>query len=172
MRRFLRNRDGMATMEFLVLFPLLMTFIVMIAEVGTYMVRTIQIERALDIAIRDVRLGQNAVRSHDGLRARICSSAFLITGCEDKLLVELVSLGSAPGGNTPTGGFVCRNRASDIDPVVSFDPSGPGEIIVVRACLVQDPVFPGTGMMAMLPDAQGGGYAILAQSAFVNEPEG
>ncbi|MEM7190213.1 MAG: TadE/TadG family type IV pilus assembly protein [Pseudomonadota bacterium] len=171
-RRFLKDRNGGATMEFMVLFPFLMTLIFMIAEIGTFMVRSVNIERALDIAIRDVRLGVAGIDSLDGLRTRICGSAFLISDCESALLVELFSLGNAAAGaGLPAGLYQCRNRAEDIDPVVSFDPSGPGEIIVVRACLVADPIFPATGLLSTLPEAMGGGYAILAQSAFINEPD-
>jgi len=169
-RRFFNDRNGGATMEFMVLFPFLMTLIFMIAEIGTFMVRNVNLERALDIAIRDVRLGVPGVNDLNGLRTRICGSAFLLSDCESALLVELFSLGDA-GAGLPAGLYQCRNRAEDIDPVVSFDPSGPGEIIVVRACLVADPVFPGTGLLSTLPEAMGGGYAILAQTAFINEPD-
>ena len=170
--RFQRDRRGSATMEFMVLFPFLMTLIFMIAEIGTFMVRSVNLERALDIAIRDVRLGAAGIDTLDGLRTRICSSAFLISECESVLLVELFSLGdSVAGASLPGGLYQCRNRAEDIDPVVSFDPSGPGEIIIVRACLIADPVFPATGLLSTLPEAMGGGYAILAQSAFINEPD-
>ena len=170
--RFLSDRSGAATMEFVILLPMLALLVAMIAEVGTLMTRSVVLERALDIAIRDVRLGRPDVADQDGLRRRICAEAFLISDCERALLLELVSLGAGPGSSVPGTGYRCRNRAEEIDPVVSFDASSPGDIIVVRACLVADPVFPGAGLLATLPAAMGGGYAILAQTAFINEPEG
>jgi len=55
-------------------------------------------------------------------------------------------------------------------PVVAFDTSQPNRIMLVRACLIVDPVFPGTGFLAELPSVVGGGYAVTVQAAFISEP--
>lgn len=172
MKRFRQDIAGNATLEFVVLLPFLTFFFLALGEIGTFMARNVQLERSLDIAMRDVRLGKTSVATHEGLKDRICEEAFLISECRDNLLLELSTFGSLGGfgAAAPTGGVRCINRASDIDPVISFDVSGPGEIVLVRACLIADPVFPSTGFMALLPDRLGGGYAVLAQAAFINEP--
>ena len=169
---FRNDTAGNATLEFVILIPFLTMFFLALGEVGTYMARNVQLERSVDIAVRDVRLGKSAVATHDGLKDRICAEAFLISDCRENLLLELVTFGAIGsfGGGVPTGGVRCVNRASDIDPVIEFDVSGPGEIVVVRACLVADPVFPTTGFLALMPDEIGGGYAVLTQTAFINEP--
>jgi hypothetical protein len=44
-------------------------------------------------------------------------------------------------------------------------------MMLIRACTVFDPIFPGTGIGQQLPrDASGEGYLIVSRSAFVNEP--
>ena len=54
--------------------------------------------------------------------------------------------------------------------MISFDPGTRSEIMVIRACLIVDPIFPGMGLGAMLPVDASGGYSIVMQSAFMNEP--
>lgn len=170
--RFRKDRAGNATLEFVILIPFLTLFFLALGEIGVFMARNVQLERSLDIAVRDVRLGRPEVRTHEGLRNRICDEAFLISECRGNLLLELVTFGTIGsfGVGVPTGGVRCINRASEIDPVIDFDVSSPGEIVIVRACLVADPVFPTTGFMALMPDEVGGGYAVLTQTAFINEP--
>jgi hypothetical protein len=70
----------------------------------------------------------------------------------------------------PTGGANCIDRTSDVDPVITFVPGARSEIMFVRACLIVDPIFPGMGLGAQLPVDASGGYAIVVQSAFMNEP--
>ena len=79
-----------------------------LGEVGTYMARNVQLERSLDIAVRDVRLGSPEVATHEGLKDRICTEAFLISDCRDNLLLELVTFGAVGsfGGGVPS--FVNR----------------------------------------------------------------
>lgn len=170
--RFWRGTQGNATMEFVILLPLLTYFLMSLGEVGTYMARHVNLDRALDIAMRDVRLGHQSVASQAGLRDRICAETFFVSNCAGALLLELRAFGSVGNfdGSAPGAGVNCINRAEEITPVVQFDAASPGEIVFVRACLIVDPVFPGTGFLAQLPRGMGGGYAVVASSAFINEP--
>lgn len=173
LRRFVADDGGNATLEFVVLIPFLTFFMLALGEIGVFMTRHVNLDRSLDLAMRDVRLGDQSALSPDGLRTRICDQAFLVADCSDTLMIELTSLGAsgAFAPTTPTGGVTCRNRTMPIQPVLQFDASGPGEIVIVRACVVVDPMFPATGFMALLPASFGGGYAVLAESAVVTEPE-
>lgn len=172
-RRFRSKADGNATLEFVVLMPFLTFFMLALGEIGVFMTRHVNLDRSLDLAMREVRLGKASVATADGLRTRICDEAFLIADCRKTLLLELASFGmiGAFGGGGQTDGITCKNRNEEIDPVLRFDASSPGEIVIVRACVVVDPVFPTTGFMALMPDTVGGGYAVLAESAFIREPD-
>ncbi len=170
LRPFWRNTEGNATMEFMVIVPFLFYIIFSIAEAGVLMVRSVMLDRGLDTAIRDLRLGLTPGIDHDGIKDIICDAAFLLGSCEDVLLLELTPIpnfaDSIPA--TPTS---CVDRTSDIDPVISFNPGVESDVMLVRACIVVDPIFPGMGLGALLPKDDSGGYAITSQSAFVNEPD-
>ena len=163
-----REESGNATIEFIVIFPLLMYFIFSMGEIGVLMTRSMMLSRGIDIAIRDVRLGLTAGITHDDLKVQICDAAFLLGECEDVILLELSPMPNA--GSFPTAAVSCVDRTSDVEPVINFNPGARSEIMLVRACLIVDPVFPGTGIGALLPKDASGGYSIVVQSAFMNEP--
>ena len=64
----------------------------------------------------------------------------------------------------------CIDRTEEVEPVINFNPGARSEIMFVRACVIVDPIFPGTGIGALLPVDRRGGYAIVTQRAFMNEP--
>lgn len=164
----LRDDTGNATLEFLILFPFLMFMLLSLGEVGTLMARAVMLDRGLNIAIRDVRLGLSPGISHDGLKTKICQGAFLLTNCLDDVLLELLPV--ANPASIPEGNVNCVDRTEEVEPVINFNPGGRSEIMFVRACVVVDPIFPGVGFGALLPVDQSGGYAIVTQTAFMNEP--
>jgi len=165
---FWRDSSGNATMEFVILFPVLIYMLFSIAEAGVLMTRTVMLDRGLNIAIRDLRLGLTLGVTHDDIKQQICDAAFLLGACEDVVLLELSTLTDIT--SFPTGGANCIDRTEEIEPIISFTPGARSEIMFVRACLVVDPFFPGIGLGAMLPVDASGGYAIVVQSAFMNEP--
>ena len=165
---FWSDSSGNAAMEFVILFPFLMFMLFSIAEAGVLMTRTVMLERGLDIAVRDLRIGATPGVTHDIIKGRICDAAFLLGACEEVVLLELAPLTDIT--QFPTGEARCVDRTSDVDPMISFDPGARSEIMIIRACLVVDPIFPGMGLGAMLPVDASGGYSIVMQSAFMNEP--
>jgi hypothetical protein len=62
------------------------------------------------------------------------------------------------------------DRATQIEPAVTFIPGGENELVLIRVCAVFDPIFPTTGLGLDLPLDPSGGYQLLAMSTFVNEP--
>lgn len=169
LRRFVRDETGNATLEFIVIVPFLVYIIFMMAEIGVLMARTVMIDRGMDIAVRDLRLGLIPGATHDQIKEKVCEAAFLIGDCNTSLTLDVTPLRDL--SLFPSGAYNCVDRTGDVEPVVQFDPGGRSEIVVIRACIVVDPVFPGTGIGAMLPKDASGGYQIVATSAFMNEPE-
>lgn len=162
------DTGGNATLEFVVLAPFLFYMIFSIAEAGVLMTRTVMLDRGVDIAIRDLRLGLTPGITHDGLKQKICENAFLLGGCNDGLLLELVTVAGA--ASFPAGETNCIDRTGTVDPTINFTPGARSEIMFVRACVIVDPIFPGIGLAAMLPSDASGGHAIVVQTAFMNEP--
>ncbi len=161
--------SGNATIEFVILFPFLMYMILSIAEAGSLMARSVMLDRGVELAMRELRLGLAPGITHDQMKQRICDGAFLIGDCTRAIQLELLPLSRA--GGFLSGAANCVDRTGRIEPVVTFDPGSRGEIVLVRACLVVDPIFPGMGLGAMLPVDASGGVRLTAASAFMNEPE-
>lgn len=169
-KRFARDdTEGAATLEFVLLLPFFLTIVFMTAEVGILTGRTVLLKRGVSIAIRDIQLGINASADPQQFRETVCRNAFLIDTCIEDLKVEMVDISDTIGQDR--GAIACRNRVdADLEPLTVYEPGTTDDIILVRACLLVNPVFPGTGLGAALAkDELGGGYAIVALTAFMNE---
>jgi len=164
---FLRNRDGNSTVEFAIIAPLFLAVVLSMFEAGWLMTKSMMLERALDLTVRDMRLGVSSALSHDNLKAAICDRTGLIDECEDALVLEVVALNSAADIPATT---VCRDRASANAPVTSFKPGTEMQITFIRACVIVDPIFPGLGLGLHLPKDETGGLALVSYSAYVSEP--
>lgn len=166
-----RREDGTATVEFVLIFPLFISVFLASFETGLLMVRQTMLERALDIVVRDLRLGQFPNPSHDTIRDAICDAAVVLPECKKSLKVSLDRVDMATW-TLPTDQVVCRDRASNVDPVTRLDPAAlaPREFMLVRICVRADAIFPSTGIAANLDKDGQGGYRLVAASGFVNEP--
>lgn len=167
--RALRREDGTATVEFVIVFPLFIGILASSIEAGIFMARQVMLERALDLSVRELRLGVMEDPTHATLRDRICAQTTVIPECEGSLLLELraVNTQTWSGLDDPV---TCIDRADDVAPPVTFNPGSDNEMMVVRACVIADPLFPFTGLGMALPKDSTGGYRISSVSAFVNEP--
>ncbi|GHC14734.1 MULTISPECIES: TadE/TadG family type IV pilus assembly protein [Gemmobacter] len=166
-----RREDGSATVEFVLIFPLFMTVFMASFETGLLMVRQTMLERALDIVVRELRLGQFPNPTHDSIRDAICDAAVVLPECRQSMKVSLDRVDMTTWA-LPTDRVVCRDRASNIDPVTRLDPAAlaPREFMLVRVCVRADAIFPSTGIAANLEKDGKGGYRLVAASGFVNEP--
>ena len=68
------------------------------------------------------------------------------------------------------GNTTCVDRTEVVQPVLDFIPGLQNEMMLVRVCAVLDPFFPGAGLAARMQLDASGGYALVAMSAYVNEP--
>ena len=175
LRRLLRAEDGTATVELVILFPAFVLVMVNAIEASILMTRATLLDRGLDMAVRELRLNTEAPPSFDGFRALVCEGAALIPDCEGALQVELqpVSMASWALMEAPAR---CVDRREEIAPLTEDDPDhyragAANELMMVRACLVIDPLFPSYGLGALLPKDASGGYRVVAVSAYVQEPE-
>lgn len=176
---FARDDNGNASMEFAIAFPGFIFVLFSMGEVGAFEARAVLFDRGLNFAMRDLKVGAIPNPTPQLLKERICDEAFLIQrSCMEGLRLELTPISLL----TPlaTQAFLesppqCVDRVQqEIDPVDEpvINPGARSEVMLVRACLVMSPFFPATGIGARLSRISGdeGGYALLAQSAFMNEP--
>lgn len=170
--RFGRREDGASVIELVIMLPLTMTVFLAAFESGLYMTRQIMLERGLDLAVRELRLGRLDVSGdtgHDVLKAAICNATPLIHDCDATIRIELRPV-TTTTWNLPTTPTTCFDRDRDMNPSLTPNPGAQNELMLVRVCVIQDAVFPGANIgQSIVRDTQGG-YAIVAVAAFVNEP--
>ncbi len=168
--RFARTEAGSTTVEFVIVVPLVLAFLFSAVDFGVVMLRQVFLDRAVDIAVRQVRLGAVTGGSAAQFRTLVCSNTFLIANCEDSIAIELrpVDTVTWAGLDTPAQ---CVNRAANIEPVLAFNPAaGQQQLMLIRVCAVADPFIDMTGMVLGMPDDGSGGYFVVSHAAFANEP--
>ncbi|MEM6971337.1 MAG: TadE/TadG family type IV pilus assembly protein [Pseudomonadota bacterium] len=168
MSRFFKNRDGGASIEFVVVFPILFAVFAALIETGWLATRHIMIDRGLDMTARNLRLGYSTAVTHQSIKEEICDNATLIFNCDRDLVVELVPM--VASDPYPQSQLLCRDRVNDVNPVLSFNPGARTNLMFIRACMVVDPLLPGIGLGLALPKDESGGYQMVSYTAFKNEP--
>lgn len=168
-RRFLRREDGNATVEFAILVPLLFAIFVATIEGGLMMSRWSGIDRASDMVIRNLRLGQYENPTAEFLRGEICDQVYLIENCFENTVVDIRRINRTtfvmPDQNEP-----CVTREDEIiQPVVEITPGQQNDLMLIRVCITVDALFPTSRFAMDGLDAQGG-YALAVSSVYVNEP--
>ncbi len=170
-----RGDDGNVTIEFVLVFPVFLIIFLSAFEAGILMTRQVMLERALDITVRDLRLGflptpgLSEAEAHLELKATICSRSLIIPDCGNAILLEMRPVSRLtwePLNNVAT----CVDRSESVQPATVFRAGAQNEMMILRACSVFEPVFPSTGLGMRLPKDGNGDYALLATTAFVNEP--
>lgn len=164
-----RSEDGTATFEFVIVVPIIVLTCMASIEAGFYMTKHVLMERGLDMVMRDVRLGKLGRIDHDVLRTLICNQTKYLGDCENSLKIELLPVSTANFA-MPTDRATCIDKGDPTEALTTVTPGGSHEIMVVRVCVVQDPMFPSTGIGLRLQPDYGGGYQLVATSVFVNEP--
>lgn len=165
-----REEDGTATIPFLIFLPFFLVLVVSSLEMGLLMVRHVMLERAVDMTVRGLRLGTWTNPTHESIKREICNNAGLIPDCMNAVLVELRPVSKVtwePLSSGPT----CVDRAETVQPVTEFNPGVGDDMMLIRACSKFDPIFPLTGAGFHLPKDNTGAYALVAATAFVNEPD-
>jgi Flp pilus assembly protein TadG len=166
---FWRNRSGTTAVEFAILAPIFIAVLFSAFEVGWLVTKSTLLDRALDFAIRDIRIGSaTAPKSQSAMAEAICARIYVVADCSNALTVELTKIASA--NDFPANDAVCVDRGAGMKPAVSFTSGARAEIMFVRACLVSDSLTPYLGIaLRFLKDTKGG-YSIVSSSAFMNEP--
>lgn len=168
-RRFARDESGAASIEFVMTVPFLMLIFTAAFESGLFMTRSILLEQAVDLTMRELRLGHYPLPDADLLKTEICSRTVIFNGCEDAISIEMTRINTATWA-LPTTGIACTNRVEDIQPVTQLQIGQQNDIMLVRACVVQDAIFPTTGLGLKMAQDEEGGYFVTSVAAFVTEP--
>lgn len=169
-RRFRRSEDGTATIEFVILFPLIWMAFGMAMEAGMYSVQNTMLERGLDLTVREVRLGILKEPNHASLVTRTCANARFLPNCADSLRLEMIR--SNPRAWTaPARTVRCIDRAATKPPAITITNGGNNELMLLRACILIKPLMPFAELgRALVADNPAGEYALTATTSYVMEP--
>lgn len=177
MRRFLKKEEGSSTVEFVFFFPLFIILIFTTFEVGFLLTRYAMVERGIDTAIREVRLGSFDGTGTDGeityedLRDRVCDFMIAIPNCDDRLVLSTDSYTISDTIDVSSAPCLDENRNNtSFDPSDGFVYGAPSQIVLVRACVSVNPLIRNWGLSAFLTNDDTGRFQIRASSAFLNEP--
>ncbi len=173
LRKMIGNEGGTAALEFVMMFPVVFALFLMSFEQGYMALRVTMLDRALDQTVRDLRLGNLPSPTADQLRKSLCGRTDMFKDCANSLTIELTRV-NATFGNLPAARSRCTRRDATIvagTEAERVDTGQENELMVVRACVVVDAMFP-TAFFGMksVPTSKDGTYALVATSAFVNEP--
>jgi hypothetical protein len=165
---FVDDQNGNATIEFVLVFPVLMYFVLMAFEIGFIATRSVLLEHGLDVASRNLRLGLDPTIDHEKLKKQVCENSTILADCERDLILEVVEFDI--NSDYPQNQANCMDRTEEIEPTITFNPGGRNRIMFVRACMIIDPIFPGLGISLGLRKDSSGGYQLVTYTAFMNEP--
>ena len=174
LRRFLRDEGGNASIEFVLVFPAYLALMLMSIELGFVTLRYTLLERGLDIAVREVRLGTGTAPQHNEIKQIICENALMIRDCDNTLRLEMRSA-DMRSFNSLDRTADCTDAAEPTKPVRQFRAGPQGRLeenrlMLLRACLRFDPLFPDDALGSALTKDASGQSSIVSMTAFVQEP--
>lgn len=167
--QFARDEAGTSTIEFLLVFPIIFTTFIASFESGFFMMRYVMLDRGLDMTVRELRLGVIATPALANIKKSICDKGQLISDCEASIRLELTSVDTTTW-IFPTGQIQCLDKGQPPEPVVEPSLGIENEVMLIRACLSAQPMFPTAIVAASMNRSSVGDYFVSATSAFVNEP--
>lgn len=185
-RAFLSDENGTATIEFVFIVPTVMLIFLASFESSYFMICHVSLERSVDIVVRDIRLGkmdylktQSQSAQHTALKELICETSILNSKqtCVDSMRIWMQAINTADFAMVAPP-RACVDRSEPIDPLdpgpstAEFKFGDDNEIMLLRICLKEEPMFPtsviGAGLIA--GGENDGSYALMTTSVFVNEP--
>jgi len=166
--RFKRDENGSVTVEFAIIFPVFMFFILSAMEYSLVTIQQSMLERAVDLTVRDIRLGTGDNPSHDDIKDSICDKAAMVRDCTNNLRLEMIVQDAFAGVALPPEPD-CTDKSEEVKPVREFVNGAPNALMILRACAKIDPIFPSSSMGRALADDDGQ-IALAATTAFVQEP--
>lgn len=174
--RFLRDESGVAAIEFALVFPTVFMVFTASFESSMFMARLVMFERAVDETVRDIRLGVTRNITHQQLKRRICSEGMLVRSIDQcvndmKIWMQPVNTGNFVMAAPPNN---CVDRRQPLNlnepPANEFAFGTENDIMLVRVCLKEEPMFPTTYLSVGMSPEPDGTYALFVTTTFVNEP--
>ncbi|GHA42004.1 hypothetical protein GCM10008927_03070 [Amylibacter ulvae] len=176
LKRFWQKEEGTSTLEFIFIFPLFFFMFALAIEGGWFTAQKVFLERAVDISVRNLRLGKirgTAEKdAYDVLKDEICEHAGIVNDCANSMKLEMYQL--SPDESFTLGTRDCVERKPedpDAVPTRTFTMGNFGDVMFVRACIVVDPLFSVTPITPAFELDNSGGFFLSTYTAYAVEPE-
>ena len=166
LRNFLRQRRGVAAIEFAVIAIPFFLLIMGIVEVGLIFWAGYELENATSAAARLVRTRQAQIGGYtvDQLRAQLCQNVVILSDCNTKVKLSVQTF--------PTFAGITVSSAVDQNGTLQtsfpYSLGGPGAIVLLTAFYEWPLTTPLTS--AALGNLGDGNYLLQISMAFRNEP--
>ncbi len=163
LRRFVREQNGAATVEFALVAAPFFALLFAIIQTAIVFFAGQTLETAMADSARLIMTGQAQLQgfSQTAFKNAVCSRIYGLFDCQNNLMVDVrryTSFSITDLSQPVKNGQVDKN--------FQFDPGGPGEIVVVRM-IYEWPVYVPDLNLANLA---GGKRLLMATAAFRNEP--
>ncbi|WP_319544891.1 hypothetical protein [Ruegeria conchae] len=176
-QRFWRNEDGASSsIEFMFWFPFFFYVGYSGMDLGLISFRHADLERSLDMTIREVRLNRlppgEDEWDHALLKKMVCENA-IISDCSENLALEMKSIDPRVGNELDPRPYCVDTPATVRKPEdVAFELGTSNEMMIIRACLEVSPTFGFSMMNDLVRQDNDGQWEVHATSVFVHEPFG
>ena len=173
MRRHLRgwlgDETGSVVVEFAIMLPVFLIFLLSSVEMGMMTFRQTMMERGLDMAVRDLRMGLGGAPTHASVKPSVCKYAGFLPDCANSLRLEMQPMNLRSYSTLPATSD-CVDKSEEIKPVRTFIAGGANQLMILRACIKIAPIFPAVGLGDQIAKDNNGDFSLYTISAFVNEP--
>ena len=164
-RRFVRQQDGAAAVEFALVAAPFLAMVFAIIETAIVFFAGQALETAAADSARLIMTGQaqNAGYDQAKFKEAVCGKIYGLFNCNGGLYVDVknyAAFASVPAGKPITNG--------NMDTTTGYSPGNPGDIVVVKL-MYQWPVY--VSLLGLnLSDLSGGKRLLMSTVAFRNEP--
>lgn len=161
-RKFQQSQRGAATLEFVVTFPILFLLVLLSINLSFTLVQATLLDRALDLTVRDLRLGNLTNPAMTALEQAICDRMVILGDCEASLTLEFTRVDPQTFTMPPQMG-PCTARDPQAEAAragQSYDTGAENDLMLVRACVEVTDIV-----------ARVGNMRLYARSAYVVEPD-
>jgi len=166
MRRLRRNQSGAAAVEFALVAAPFIAMLFAIIETAIVFFAGQVLETAVQDSARMIMTGQaqNGGFSQAQFKTQVCSHIVAMLDCNNGVQVDVRKFSSFNNVALPSP----VDANGNYTPNVSYNPGGPGDIVVVRLFYLWPVIVSPLGFN--LADVNGGKRLIVATAAFRNEP--
>lgn len=157
------------TLEFAVMLPLLFMALMFGVELTTHANRQFQVDRALEVTTRAIKLNTAANLSHNDLKTFICQNSGGLDNCDANMRLEMTPINPRDFAVLPSLPD-CIDQSEPVNPIRGWTLGQQHELMILRACYNFEPVFGSLGLGKLLGTDGAGMGKMVAISAFVQEP--